>query len=125
MCFLLLLFILGIVQAFRLDKNKGIFLVMLAVLPFVISTFLSYHIPMVPKYMIFLAIIYFIGIALFYKMLACVTNSKRIVYGFIAFLIVINAPMLLNYYSGYTKEDWRGYSLLILQQYRGTTLPCI
>jgi hypothetical protein len=32
------------------------------------------------------------------------------VYGFIALLLIINAPMLAGYYSGSIKEDWRGFS---------------
>ena len=65
----LILFIAGIVQAFLLDKNKGIFLVTLTLLTFVISNFLSYRIPMQPRYLIFLAIVYFIAIALSYRLL--------------------------------------------------------
>jgi mannosyltransferase len=110
MYLLLLLFIAGIVQAFLLDKNKGIFLVTLPVLTFVISNFLSYKIPMQPRYLIFLAIVYFIAIALSCKLLLTLMNSRGVVYGFIALMVVINAPMLVNYYSGFTKEDWRGFS---------------
>jgi len=105
-----LLFIAGIVQAFLVDKNKGIFLVTLTVLTFVISNFLSYKIPMQPRYLIFLTIVYFIAIALSYKLLYNLTNSRGVVYGFIALLVVINAPMLAGYYSGFTKEDWRGFA---------------
>jgi mannosyltransferase len=110
MYLLLLLFVAGIVQAFLLDKNKGIFLVTLTVLTFVISNFLSYRIPMQPRYLIFLAIVYFIAIALSYRLLFTWTNSRGIVYGFVALLVVINTPMLMGYYSGYTKEDWRGFA---------------
>ena len=109
MYLLLLLFIAGIVQAFLLDKNKGIFLVTLTVLTFVISNFLSYRIPMQPRYLIFLAIVYFIAIALSYKLLFALMNSQGIVYGFIALMVVINAPMLVNYYSGYHKRGLEGF----------------
>ena len=105
-----LLFIAGIVQAFLLDKNKGIFLVIITVLTFVISNFLSYRIPMQPRYLIFLASVYFIAIALSYRLLFTWTNSRGVVYGFIALLVVINSPMLVDYYSGYSKEDWRGFA---------------
>jgi hypothetical protein len=98
-----------------MDKNKGIFLVTLTVLPFVISNFLSYRIPMQPRYLIFIVIVYFIAIALSYKLLLTQFNSRGIVYGFIAFMVIINAPMLIDYYSGYTKEDWRGFSGQIRQ----------
>lgn len=110
MYILLLLFIAGIVQAFILDKKKGLFLVTLTVLTFVISYFLSYKIPMQPRYLIFLAIVFFIAIALSYRLLFTWIPSRGVVYAFIAFMMVINAPMLAGYYSGYTKEDWRGFA---------------
>jgi mannosyltransferase len=110
MYILLFLFIAGIVQAFLMDKNKGIFLVTLTVLTFVISNFLSYRIPMQPRYLIFMASVYFIAIALSYKLLFTWLNHRGIVYGFIALMVIINTPLLVDYYSGYTKEDWRGFS---------------
>jgi 4-amino-4-deoxy-L-arabinose transferase-like glycosyltransferase len=105
-----ILFIAGIIQAFMLDKNKGIFLVTITVLTFVISNFLSYRIPMQPRYLIFLAIVYFIAIALSCRLLCTLVNSRGVVYVFIAILMVMNAVMLAGYYSGYVKEDWRGYA---------------
>jgi len=110
MYLLLILFIAGIVQAFLLDKNKGIFLVTVTVLMFVISNFLSYRMPMQPRYLICLAIVYFIAIALSYKLLFTLMENPGIVYGFIAFMVVISTFPLAGYYSGYTKDDWRGFS---------------
>ncbi len=105
-----LLFIAGIIQAFLLDKNKGIFLVTVTVLTFIISNFLSYRIPMQPRYLIFLVIVYFIGIALSSRLLYSLANSRKIVYGFLLLLVAVNIPMLAGYYSGYVKEDWRGFA---------------
>jgi uncharacterized membrane protein len=110
MYLLLILFVAGVIQAFMLDKNKGIFLVTVTILTFVISNFLSYKIPMQPRYLIFLAIVYFIAIALSCRLLYTLMNCRGVVYGFIAFMVIINAPVLLDYYSGYTKEDWRGFA---------------
>jgi 4-amino-4-deoxy-L-arabinose transferase-like glycosyltransferase len=107
---LVILFIIGIVQAFLIDKNKGIFLVWVTVLTFVISYLLSYRIPMVPRYLLFLNIVFFIGIAISYKMFYSLINNRAVVYGFIAFLFILSAPFLMNYYSGYSKDDWRGFS---------------
>lgn len=118
MYLLLLLFIAGIVQAFLLDKNKGIFLVTLTVLMFIISNFLSYRMPMQPRYLICLAIVYFIAIALSCKLLFSLMETPVVVYGFVAFLVVINAFSLAGYYSGYTKDDWRGFSDGLKQQTR-------
>jgi 4-amino-4-deoxy-L-arabinose transferase-like glycosyltransferase len=107
---LVLLFIAGIVQAFLIDKNKGIFLVWVTVLTFVISYFLSFRIPMVPRYLLFLNIVFFIGIAISYKIFYTLINNRAVVYSFIAFLLILSAPFLINYYSGYSKDDWRGFS---------------
>ncbi len=118
MYLLLLLFLAGIVQAFLLDKKKGIFLVTLTILTFVISNLLSYRIPMQPRYLIFLTVVFFIAIALSHKLVSAWLHSPRVVYGFIALMMVINAPMLAGYYSGYTKEDWRGFASGLQQQTR-------
>jgi mannosyltransferase len=106
----LLLFIAGLIQAFLLDRNKGIFLLSLTVLTFVISDFLSYRIPMQPRYLIFLTIVFFISVALSYKICYSFIKSPWVVYGFVILMLVINASTLASYYSGYVKEDWRGFS---------------
>ncbi len=115
MFLLLILFIIGVIQAFLIDKNKGIFLVTLTFLTFVISFILSYKMPMVPRYLIFFNTVFFIGIAISYKLFYSLINNRGIVYGFIAILLIISVPMLVNYYSGYSKEDWRGFSGQIQQ----------
>src|SRR5208337_4405097 len=53
---LVALFVIGIIQTFRIGKNKGIFLVLITVLTFVISYILSFKMPMEPRYLIFLSI---------------------------------------------------------------------
>jgi uncharacterized membrane protein len=106
----LLLFIAGTVQAFLIDRNKGWFLVSLTVFTFVISIFLSYRMPMVPRYLIFFAAVFFIGVATSYRLFYSLVNNKGVVYGFLLVMVILNAPVLAGYYSGYTKEDWRGFS---------------
>jgi len=108
----LILFVIGIVQAFLLDVKKGIFLLALTILPFAISWFLSYKIPMVPRYLIILAPVFFIGIALAYKPAFTLISNRGVVYGFMAVLVLLNitTPFFMGYYTGYSKEDWRGFS---------------
>jgi hypothetical protein len=103
---------MGIVQAFLLDRNKGLFLVALTVLPFAISWFLSYKIPMVPRYLIVLAPVYFIGIALAYKPVFRMISNRGVVYGFIALMVLLSVttPFFTSFYTQYSKEDWRGFS---------------
>ena len=83
MFILLALFVIGIIQAFLIDIKKGIFLVTLTVLTFVISFVLSFKMPMIPRYLIFFCIIFFIGIALSYKIFYLFVNHKAVVYGII------------------------------------------
>jgi mannosyltransferase len=115
MILFLFLFILGIIKAFFIDKNKGIFLVTITILTFVISFILSYKMPMVPRYLIFFNTVFFIGVAISYKIFYGLINNRGVVYGFIAFLVIISAPVLVNFYSGYSKDDWRGFSGQIQQ----------
>jgi hypothetical protein len=66
--------------------------------------------PMLPRYLIFLSIVFFIGIAVSYRVFYSLWSHKVVVYCFIAVLVVVSAPVLAGYYSGYSKEDWRGFS---------------
>ncbi len=111
----LILFIIGIIQAFLIDKNKGFFLVTLTVLTFVISFILSYKMPMQPRYLIFFNTVFFLGVAVSYKIFYSLINNRGVVYGFIALLVIVSAPTLVDYYKGYSKEDWRGFSGQIQQ----------
>ncbi len=105
-----ILFVVGIIQAYLTDRDKGVFLISLTVLTFVISYILSFKIPMQPRYLIFLAIIFFIGMAIAYKPVYALVSNRGVIYGFMALLVLLSAPMLAGYYSGYSKEDWRGVS---------------
>lgn len=107
---LVILFIIGVVQAFSINRNKGVFLLSLLVLTFLISYILSFKIPMMPRYLIFLSIILWIGVALSYKVALPHIPGHLVVYGFILLLLVFSLPFLSVYYTNYTKEDWRGVS---------------
>ena len=88
------LFVIGIILAFRIENSKGVFLVLLTVLTFVISDILSFKMPMLPRYLIILTIVFFIGIAVSYRLLYSLWSNKAVVYGFIIVLFVISAPVL-------------------------------
>ena len=115
MYFLIILFIIGIIQLFLKDKNKAYFLCLLMILVFVISYFMSFLIPMLPRYLIFLTLIFFLGIAVSYKPLYALMNHPAVVYGLVLIMVILSVPALVNYYSGYSKEDWRGLSSQIQQ----------
>ena len=116
MALLVALFIIGIFQAFRIEKGKGIFLVLIMVLTFLISYVLSFKMPMLPRYLIFLSIVLFLGIAVSYRAICSLWNTRAVVYGFMAVLLIISVPVLAGYYTGFSKEDWRGFSVALGQK---------
>jgi len=110
------LFIIGCISAYRIEKGKGIFLVLITVLTFIVSFVLSFKMPMLPRYLIFLTIVLFLGVAVTYKSVYSLWSTKAVIYGFIVVLFLLSAPILAGYYSGYSKEDWRGFGATLQQK---------
>jgi 4-amino-4-deoxy-L-arabinose transferase-like glycosyltransferase len=104
------LFIAGLVHLSLFNKKQALFLISLLFLTFFISYILSYKLPMNPRYLIFLSIPIYIGIGAAYGVFYRLWNTPGIVYVMMAILFLVNVPTLLNYYSGYSKDDWRGFS---------------
>jgi len=109
----MLLFIIGIIQTFFADKEKAIFLIWSTVSIFIVSYFLSFKIPMIPRYLQFLTIIFFIGIAMSYKMIYTFIPTRKVIYGMIVLFMVLGVPFYMNYYTHETKSDWRGFSQIL------------
>jgi len=65
---------------------------------------------MEPRHLIFVIIPFYLGIAASYGMLCRIWEGKGVVYLLMAVLIIVNVPMIAEYYSGYTKDDWRGFT---------------
>lgn len=116
---MMLLFICGTVTLFIKERDKCIFILWILALTFAASVLLSFKIPMVPRYLIFLEIMIVLGIAASYKILYTLTKQKSVVYVIILMIAILNTPILTTYYSGYTKDDWRGFS----QTLSSTTQP--
>ncbi len=108
---LVIFFIIGLAQIFLIDKKKGFLFVTILLFTFLISYILSYKMPMMPRHLIFLLIIFFMGIALSYRAFYSLFRHPGTVYILMVIFILINIPVLANYYSGYSKEDWRGFSV--------------
>jgi mannosyltransferase len=105
-----ILFIIGIIMTFYLDSNKGIFLVSVTVFTFGISYFLSFKMPMDPRYLIFFSLILFIGIGMSYRALFIFWSNKCVVLMVIVLFLLASTPVLTHYYTSYSKTDWRGFS---------------
>ena len=103
-----ILFLWGIIVAYFNDRPKAWFLIFTTVGTFAISMILSYEIPMVPRYLIFFNIILLFGAALSYKTLMVIWENKLAIYSVLLVLMIISIVPLVSYYSGYTKDNWRG-----------------
>jgi mannosyltransferase len=119
MYIIVLLFICGIFALYIKEREKTIFLIWILLFTFVVSVILSYKLSMVPRYLSFLSIILFLGVASSYKLFYALTHNKIVIYSLIMLLIIINVPFLMNYYSEYSKPDYRGFSKTLI----GMTQP--
>jgi mannosyltransferase len=92
--------------------NKLLFLLLIIGITFITSAFMSYRIPMIPRYLIFLLIPFSLGIAMAYKMMQNIVPDKitstHIISGIILLFVITGIPFYLQYYQNFTKDDWRG-----------------
>ena len=106
----IVLFLIGIAITWRNDRNGALLLLFMMVLPLVASLLLSSRMPMIPRYLIYLLPVYFVGIASVYPGFYALVRDRRAVYIAIAVTILISAPFLSTYYATPQKNDWRGFS---------------
>lgn len=109
----LILFIIGIFVTWRQDHtNQSLLLVWIIAGTLLISMYMSYKMPMNPRYVIFLTIPFFLGIAMAYvgirNLIPKKVESHMIIIGVLILLAVAAGPYYLNYYQNYSKEDWKG-----------------
>jgi hypothetical protein len=107
------LMIAGLVFLFTKDRSKGLFSAMFLVLPIVFSVIISSKMTMNPRYLIFLLPVYFVLIAMCYPLIFKLIPNRKLLYLIVFLVIVINLPLLAEYYSNYTKEDWRGFAGIV------------
>jgi 4-amino-4-deoxy-L-arabinose transferase-like glycosyltransferase len=113
---LIILFIVGIVQMWFINKNRSVFLVLITIFIFAISYILSFKMPMQSRHLICISIVFFLGIACSYRTLYALIRRPSMVYVLVAVLCLISAPMLTGYYSGYSKDDWRGFGAALQEK---------
>lgn len=108
---MLALFAAGTVQMLlSIDRRKGFFLLFVTAFVFAASYFLSYHMTLIPRYLIFLDIIFLLGVAASYRIFCRFGKGSTVLCGVMAVLLLASAPSLAAYYSGPVYEDWRGFS---------------
>jgi len=106
----LLLFLLGVAGTWRVDRDGALLLAFMMVIPLAASLLLSSRMPMVPRYLIYLLPVYFIGIASAYPALCALVRERWAVAIFIAAAALVTVPFLSTYYAIPQKSDWRGFS---------------
>lgn len=107
---LIALFCLGTIRLFFTEWRKGFFLIFVMGFVFAVSYLLSFHMTMMSRYLIFLNIVFLLGIAASYRIVCPFVKSRNVVWCFMALLVLINTPFFTAYYSNYTYEDWRGFA---------------
>jgi mannosyltransferase len=94
-------------------KNAGLLIWIPAVL-FIISFYMSYKIPFLPRYLIFLVIPFALGLGMLSTIVKEGTKIKHsklyIVTGIVIVLGLVFIPYGQMYYTHFTKEDWSGIS---------------
>jgi len=115
----LILFFAGIAALYRDNREVAFLWIILFFAPLVISWLLSSSMPMIPRYLIYLLPVYFIGIASSYRLLYSAIRTDRVVYIFMIVFILVSLPFFTTYYTTIQKNDWRGLSTIIAE----TTSP--
>jgi 4-amino-4-deoxy-L-arabinose transferase-like glycosyltransferase len=116
--FALLLFVIGLFWLFFREGKQGISALLGASvgLPLVISVLLSYHMPMVSRYLIYLLPGYFSVVAVPIAVICRRFPNRRNIYAVILLIFLINLPYLFTYYTTLQKDDWRGFSGVLSSQ---------
>jgi len=117
-----LLFILGIFVSWK-QKHTALLLIWLLSWTFLISIYLSYRMPMNPRYIIFLTIPFSLGIAMVYvglrNLIPQETSTYKIIAGILIIISLVSVPYYLGYYQSYSKENWKG----IAKDLESITIP--
>jgi mannosyltransferase len=109
----LVLMTVGFVFLFKMNKNKCLFSAMFLILPIVISVLISSKMTMNPRYLIYLLPVFFVLISMSFPPIYRLIPDRNMLYVIVILISVINAPILAEYYSNYTKEDWRGFAGIV------------
>ncbi len=108
--FFLFLFVVGFWFIWQDNKRGAWLIASMIILPLIVSSLLASSMPMMPRYLIYLLPFYFIGIAASYQAPFTVFPGKKVIYLFIAVIMLLSVPFLASYYTEYQKNDWRGFS---------------
>jgi len=104
------LFGIGLLWAFLHERRKGMLLTFSVIAILLISYFLSYRMPFQTRFLIIMIPFYFLGIAYSSRAFCQIFKKNIVVYALIACIFLVNVPVLSQYYTVQTKENWRDFS---------------
>lgn len=110
----LFLMVAGCIFLYGEDRNKCLFSVMFLVLPLIISVILSSRMTMNPRYLIYLLPVFFALVAMSFPAIFRIIPDRKLLYVCMILIFAINIPSLSEYYTSYSKEDWRGFSRIVM-----------
>lgn len=107
------LFLLGMMYLWKRKTPCFILILLVLSVTFFLSIILSSYMPMIPRYLIFILPFYFTAIATSGKVFKQIVKSRYTIPILVIILVAINVPVLHSFYTGYTKENWRGMAQMM------------
>jgi len=108
----ILLALLAIGVAWLVPRDRALAVLILAglVLPLLASVALSYRMPMVPRYLIYLLPFLFLGVSASFPAFCGLVRNRYLPLAAVLLVILASVPFLSSYYTFPQKDDWRGFA---------------
>jgi mannosyltransferase len=111
--FLLILFGIGLAYLLKKNRTAFFFIVGLILIPLILAIILAQFMPMVPRYLIGILPLLFIGASASWNVFAKFLKGKRVVCILLAIFIAISIPGLVDNYTVIHKDNWRDYAAIL------------
>ena len=110
-CIFVLLFIGGLIALYRNSKKFAAGVLFLAVFgTLVLSVLLANIMPWNPRFIIILLPLFFVGMSCSLYWIPKSLNRFHVTVIVVVLLFLLTIPFISSYYSGFSKNDWRGFS---------------
>lgn len=91
-------------------RDLAYLLILSLILPFIVSIILSGRIPMSPRYLIYILPFYYAAIGAATGFIPPKIDCKKVAMVALVIIALFSVPYLADYYTDYSKNDWRGFS---------------
>jgi len=106
----LILFVIGAYQIWGTKKDYFLLVGFIILIAMACSTILSFYMPMLPRYLLFILPFCFTVIGASTGVLKLFIRNEYTFLILLVIIAVISMPTLFIYYTQYSKEDWRGFA---------------